>query len=217
MKKLFFILIIITSLVSCKKSESNFNQVNNSIDSLLKDNPDFHVINNEGKGELQYPKFTSYKEAKIYMDSLNKMFRNNVSLNSTKLINRSLNFDNSSLNSVNKKYVPYFYNPDLCTSPGEYYSSFGKMGILSNYNAYITIGSFGISSVSFFVTGVAVGWGWNQISNYSNGYSGCTGGTINWGIEIGSVLFGTSENYHFSYTLNPNNCTMTVSHGYGPC
>jgi hypothetical protein len=217
MKKLLFFLLIVTSLGSCKKSESNFNQVRNSIDSLLKDNPDFQVISNECKGELQYPKFTSYKDAKIYMDSLNKMFRNNVRLNSTKLINRSLNVNNISLSSVNKKYVPLFYNPDLCTSPGEYYSSFGKMGILSNYNAYITIGSSGISSVSFFVTGVAVGWGWNQISNYSNGYSGCTGGTINWGIEIGSVLLGTSANYHFSYTLNPNTCIMTVSHGYGPC
>lgn len=149
MKKLLFILFIFTSLVSCKKSESDFNQARYSIDSLLKDNPDFHAINNENRGELQYPKFASYKEAKIYMDSLKKMFRNNVSLNSNKLIKRNLDFNNSSLNNINKKYVPYFYNPDLCTSPGEYYSSFGRMGILSNYNAYITIGSSGISSVSF--------------------------------------------------------------------
>ncbi len=58
MKKLLFFLLIVTSLGSCKKSESNFNQVRNSIDSLLKDNQDFQVISNECKGELQYPKFT---------------------------------------------------------------------------------------------------------------------------------------------------------------
>lgn len=65
MKKLLFILFIFTSLVSCKKSESDFNQARYSIDSLLKDNPDFHAINNENRENFNTQNLHHIKKLKF--------------------------------------------------------------------------------------------------------------------------------------------------------
>jgi len=149
-------------------------------------------------------KFTSYSTAKSYVDSL------------LRVINTAAN---TSDNTDSYNGAPAIQAPD-CTKGGSYHVVFHNTGgLFSHFEAYVTTTSTGISSMNFYSVGTPIGWTWTQFApNINNSsFSGCTPGTITIGLQIGNLPLAITENYHFSYVIDPTTCTMVTTASTGPC
>ena len=89
--------------------------------------------------------------------------------------------------------------------------------MFSTFNAYISVGTSGITNTSFYTTGTTIGWSWSQIGSFNSGWNGCAAGIVTFGLQIGDLTIGTSREYHYTYTLDAANCMLSAQWGPGPC
>lgn len=166
-----------------------------------------YLDSNQIAGIHSMRSFYFYDSAKNYIDS----FINVLSTPASSANDLSKN--------VMKSNNPYVQAPD-CAHGGLFHAVFGSSapaGLLSHFEAYITTTSSGISNMSIYSVGTPIGWSWNQMVQTNSGYSGCTAGTVVFGITIGNIVLGFTENFHFNYYMDAQNCLIYPTEGLGPC
>jgi hypothetical protein len=165
---------------------------------------DFHELSPSEYAGMNVPSFETMDEVKQYLNSV-----------STE-INTNFNGQTILMNSEETINLP---SPEKnCTTAGTYTATFtGSGGMFSTFRGIFQTSRTGIISSTLYTTGTNIGWSWNQLGSSLSNYSGCTYGTITWGAEVGGVVFGYTQDYHFSYTINPYNCTILWTQGSGIC
>ncbi|MDX1937657.1 MAG: hypothetical protein SFU21_11095 [Flavihumibacter sp.] len=189
--------------ISQKKSIQSLNE-KRSMTSRVDANFNLRELSPDEYRGLNLPSFETIEEAKEYLAYI------------TNEVNTNFGGQSDLVHIVNEINLP---SPDKnCTGAGTYHAVLhGSGGMFSNFNAYFKTSSSSITTADFHTTGTNLGWSWSQLGSSLNGYSGCTYGTITWGVEIGGVVFGYTQNYHFSYTINPSNCTIVWTQATGIC
>ena len=110
--------------------------------------------------------------------------------------------------------------PGGCRSPAIYFADLpGSGGFFSTFRTAFTFNGVGITGASVYVTGMPIGWHWNQIGTTftGNSTSGCVFGTITYGIRTGSLTLGFIQPYHFSFNFNPVGCMLYFRQSSGGC
>jgi hypothetical protein len=236
--KFFFILSIalMTFSFSCqKKSDSTYtNEINKEKSDKLesKVNPsgllksatdslaerlmnDFGlVVLSSGQiGNIQFPGFSDYQSASNHITLMRQRLNQSISGSATMS-------SGPSIESMRTSQSEHLLPPGDCSSAGTYHSSLaGSGGFFSNFNVYFNTSSSGVSSASVYATGTPIGWSWSQQATSFSGssYSGCVGGYITNGIQIGNITIGWQQAYHFNFNFSGSSCTLSYSQGSGPC
>ncbi|HWC53653.1 MAG TPA: hypothetical protein VG676_08730 [Chitinophagaceae bacterium] len=150
---------------------------------------------------MQLPTYSSYAAASTYIDSV--------------LGELSTEYNGSSNTSSNGYSKPL---PPYNCSDGDYFANLtGSGGMFSSFDAQLTVNGGNVTNIDFVVQGVLIGWNWTQTNTYFSGSSGCTVGTITWGLEIGNLTIGFIQVYHFSWRISPLACLFSWSQGSGYC
>lgn len=219
-----FLLGIVFVTTECKKnstsntnsSERTSNQraslntaLDQSADSTLADSLINHyglvyLTSTQTQG-MQIPSYSSYSAASVHIDSVLQ------GLNQT--------YDGSTTSSSGSgisRPTPNFMTP-TCDN-GNFYSNLsGSGGMFSSFQATYSVSGGNVSNIDLTALGTPIGWSWSQIRSIIYGSSGCTYGTITWGLQVGNLTIGYIQSYHFSWSINPSNCTFSWSQGSGLC
>ena len=110
--------------------------------------------------------------------------------------------------------------PGGCRSPAVYFADLPRSGgFFSTFRTAFTFNGVGITGASVYVTGMPIGWTWNQLGTTftGNSTSGCVFGTITYGIRTGSLTLGLIQPYHFNFNFNPVGCMLYFWQSSGGC
>jgi len=236
--KIFFILsiVLMTFSFACqKKSDSTYTNEGNkeksdkleskvnpsglslksSTDSLaerLMNDFGLVVLSTEQMGNTQFPSFSDYQSASDHITLMRQRLNQSISGSTTMS-------SGPSIESMRTSQKDYLLPPD-CSSAGTYHSSLGGSGgFFSNFNVYFNNSASGVSSASVYTSGTPIGWSWSQVATSFSGssYSGCVGGYITNGLQIGNITIGWQQAYHFNFSFNGSTCSLSYSQGSGPC
>jgi hypothetical protein len=176
------------------------------------------VLTTQQVSNIQPPTFNNYEDANLYIQNMLSQLQNWPYSRIAEVNEAGGGIElSTNSNKINKKNTANLVPID-CYTPGTRWASIpGSGGLLSTFNFYFSTSSTGIIGTDFYTTGTNIGWSWNQINSFNSGFSGCTAGTITWGLQIGNFVIGVEREYHWNYSFNQANCTMNINFGSGPC
>jgi hypothetical protein len=221
MKKTIICIVTLFSLVifSCSKDDMKKDNENNSAD-ITKLMADMNLT--ETNAVAKPIKFNSVEDARAYIQKLknstHKGFSKKIKFGSSD--NDNLMLKNSGLE---QHYTIHFasYKPSKLKSdePEESgYTTSTDAGLFSSFNCNFNTDSNGNidkNSVTTYVTGVAVGWGWDQLGGtQKDADSFVITGTVTWGISIGSTVIGYVDKWTITLDLDMTKREATWTFDY---
>ncbi len=169
-------------------------------------------LTQEQIGQTEFPTFSDIESASAFIDQAQRELQQSYG---------------GSASTQSGSYPPVmvskFADPPFqggCRSPATYFANMpGSGGLFSSFRAALIFNGAGIAGGSIYVTGVPIGWTWNQIGTTFNGSStrGCVYGTITYGIKTNSLTLALIVPYHFNLNFSPDGCMLYYSQGNGGC
>ena len=106
----------------------------------------------------------------------------------------------------------------LCSDGGDYHIQEVAAGFFSSWNIDYSINSGGsFDNVNVYVTGVPIGWSWDQQAVYLHGTTGfCVTGTVTMGVEAGTLPTSLTMMYNLRVTML-SDCKASIRRSFGHC
>jgi len=229
MISLYILLFSFTLVVGCKKSTNSIisadgraakqhEQIKNDgrvIDDLARQlmiEYGMVELTPEQVGRAEFPTFNDYESASAFVKKAQLALQQESGGTAT-----------TAPGTFSSPAVSKFADPPPpggCRSPAIYFADLpGSGGFFSTFRMSFNFNGVGITGASVYVTGMPIGWNWNQIGTTFTGSStsGCVFGTITYGIRTGSLTLGIIQPYHFNFNFNPVGCLLYFRQSSGGC
>ncbi len=202
-------LFVVTLWVACSKKDSNPESSKS----------DKHKLS---LNEIKYleKKYKGLKISTNAMDNLESMPFNSLSEVEDTIHQLEAYLDE--LFSIPDGEMAVTFEPNLLTptSPsvgcayGSYITYPVAAGLMSSFRISFQYGPDGISNVSFSVSGIKIGWSWEDHGTHKYELTtACSQGTA---LFAGGIL-GWQRDIHINWSFNPSTCRVTANAGYGAC